>query len=134
MATVNLDTAARLDIVCRKGDSFELSLDFGTAVDSTMTHWKMQIAESDTATAAETIEGVEAAGTGFSIAANDALVSNAKLTVKINSQRMAGLAAGLYVYDIQSDSNTAGVAIGTVKTYLHGTFKVNEDITVPGTA
>lgn len=28
MATVNLDTAARLDIVCRKGDSFSLTVEF----------------------------------------------------------------------------------------------------------
>ena len=32
MAKVNLDTAARLDIVCRKGDSFSLSVEFDTDV------------------------------------------------------------------------------------------------------
>ena len=35
MATVNLDTAARLDIVCRKRDSFQLVLDFGVEVPET---------------------------------------------------------------------------------------------------
>ena len=29
MAQVNLDTASRLDIICRKGDTFSLGIDFG---------------------------------------------------------------------------------------------------------
>ena len=28
MPTVNLDTAARLDIICRRGDSFSLEVEF----------------------------------------------------------------------------------------------------------
>ena len=134
MGKVNLDTAARLDITCRKGDSFELALDFGVSVDSTAANWKMQIATSSTASATQTIEGAEASGTGFSISDNADGVSNAKLTIKISSTTMAGITAGLYVYDIQNDSNTAGSTGGTVKTHVYGTFKVNEDITVPGVA
>ena len=129
MATVNLDTAARLDIVCRKGDSFELVLDFGVGVDSDMANWKMQVALSDTDSADLTIEGAETSGTGFAIAANSDGTDNAKLTIKVSSTLMGGLASGLYVYDLQNDSNTAGQGGGTVKTYLYGTLKVNEDVT-----
>ena len=135
MAQVNLDTATRLDIICRKGDSFELSVDFGEGVDSIMANWKMQVASSDTAsTPALTVEGAVASGTGFSIASNSDSVANAKLTIKVSSTTMAGLTSGLYVYDLQNDSDTAGVSGGTVKTYLYGTFKVNEDVTNPGVA
>ena len=45
MATVNLDTAARLDITCRKGDSFQLVLDFGSAVPTT--GWKLDVDTAD---------------------------------------------------------------------------------------
>lgn len=134
MAQVNLDTASRLDIICRKGDSFELSVDFGEEINSTAANWKMQIATSDTATATETIEGAVASGTGFEISDNADGETNAKLTIKISSTVMAGISGGLYVYDIQSDDNTDDTTGGVVKTYLYGTFKVNEDITTPTTA
>lgn len=135
MAQVNLDTATRLDIICRKGDSFELSVDFGEGVDSIMANWKMQVASSDTAsTPALTVEGAESGGTGFSIASNSDSVADAKLTIRVSSTTMAGLTSGLYVYDLQNDDDTAGVSGGTVKTYLYGTFKVNEDVTNPGVA
>ena len=44
MAQVNLDTAARLDIICRKGDSFELNVEFGvdfTSLDDS--GWEMGV-------------------------------------------------------------------------------------------
>lgn len=135
MATVNLDTAVRLDIVCRKGDSFKLDLDFGSTLsDQDESDWKMQVATSDTADATITVEGDKSSGTGFTITDNSDGETNALLTVEISSTTMAGIASGLYVYDIQSDSDTAGVGGGTVKTHLYGTFKVNEDITNPGVA
>ena len=125
MATVNLDTAARLDIVCRKGDTFTLVLDFGVTMDNTANNWKMQIAPSDTDDATISLEG----SPNFTIEDNDDGVVDAKVTITIASDVMGGLSSGLYVYDLQTDSNTAGVTAGTVKTLLYGTFQVNEDIT-----
>jgi hypothetical protein len=125
MATVNLDTASRLDIVCRKGDTFTLVLDFGVSMDSTPANWKMQVATSDTDQESLNLEGE----TYFAIADNDDGVSNAKVTITIPSNEMGGLSSGLYVYDLQTDDNTAGTPAGIVKTHLYGTFKVNEDIT-----
>lgn len=136
MATVNLDTAVRLDIVCRKGDTFELKVDFGkTLKDPTEANWKMQIAESDTAaSSAATVEGAVSSGTGFTISDNSDGETNALLTINISSTTMAGIPSGLYVYDIQSDTNTDDTTLGDVKTHLYGTFKVNEDITNPSVA
>ena len=136
MATVNLDTAVRLDIVCRKGDSFELNVDFGKQLsNNTEANWKMQIAESDTASSpAATVEGAVSDGTGFTIAPNSDGVTDALLTIKISSTTMAGFTSGLYVYDVQSDTNTDDTTEGNVKTHLYGTFKVNEDITNPSVA
>ena len=125
MATVNLDTAARLDIICRKGDTFELILDFGTSMDSSAVNWKMQIAPSDTESASLSLEG----SNNFVIEANADGVAAAQVTITASSTEMAGLDAGLYVYDIQTDSNKASVTGGVVKTHLYGTFKVNEDVT-----
>ena len=56
MATsVNLDIASRVDITCRKGDTFTLELTFkdedGVVIDlSTGYDWVMQVRESDTST------------------------------------------------------------------------------------
>ena len=35
---------------------------------------------------------------------------------------MSGVSGGLYVYDLQSDNG------GTIKTWVYGLFKVNEDV------
>ena len=44
MATVNLDTASRLDIICRRGDSFELVIDFGVGLTETSeANWKLSL-------------------------------------------------------------------------------------------
>ena len=46
MATVNLDTSVRLDIVCRKGDTFTLPVDFQTT--QTADGFSMQVRLTDT--------------------------------------------------------------------------------------
>lgn len=129
MPTVNLDTASRLDIICRKGDTFRLVLDFGQDMEAPATDWKMQVASSDTASAATlTLEG----SANFEVGANSDGVSGAKITITATSTSMAAIPSGLYVYDIQTD-DTAGTG-GEVKTHVYGTFKVNEDITTPDVA
>ena len=57
MATsVNLDIASRVDITCRKGDTFTLELTFkdedGNVIDLSVGYdWVMQVRESDTSSA-----------------------------------------------------------------------------------
>jgi hypothetical protein len=52
MAQVNLDTASRLDIVCRKGDTFSLGIDFGASIplqgvqSPVWGEWKMEVRTS----------------------------------------------------------------------------------------
>lgn len=116
MAKVNLDIAQRLDITCRKGDSFNLALDFGVDMGSSNT-WSMHVLETDESTGNSIIDF------SFTQESNDDGVSNAKLTITATAAEMAPVESGLYVYDIQVTQGT------TVTTYLYGLFKINEDIT-----
>ena len=115
MPTVNLDTASRLDIICRKGDTFDLTVDFGTALSDAYAggDFKIQVRDTDTSTGDPLIT---AQGTPeFS-------VNSGELRLVLSSSLM-DVDGGEYVYDLQSDSN------GVVKTWLHGFFTVIEDIT-----
>ena len=117
MATqINLDNSSRVDVTCRKGDSFELKFTFtdtaGAAIDISGYAWKMDVKETDTSSS-DII-----ADSSFSYSGTNAGV----LTIAATAAVMAGVAGGLYVYDLQS---TAG---GTVKTWVYGIFKINEDV------
>ncbi len=123
MPTVNLDTAARLDIICRKGDSFELVVQFDSNAGlygSTILEglYSMDIRETDDASALAL-----PSGNAMSIAVDD---STQKMTISNTGDNMDEIDAGLYVYDVQYAS--AG-ATGTITTYLTGTFEVREDVT-----
>jgi len=117
MATqINLDTSTRVDITCRKGDTFKLELNFtdddGDAIDISGYSWKMDVKETDTSSA--------------DIIADDSFTytgtSAGKLTIEATSAIMAAASGGLYVYDLQSTNS------GTVKTWVYGIFKINEDV------
>ena len=125
--TINLDTGQRLDITCRKGDSFNLELTFtddsGTAINLEEYLFKMDVRESDTAS------GTILNDTNFTYTVSGE--SSNTLTVAATGTTMEGVDGGMYVYDIQSDSDGDGDSgSGTIKTWLFGIFKVNEDITL----
>jgi hypothetical protein len=113
---INLDTATRVDITCRKGDTFKLEFTFtdsdGDAIDISSYSWKMDVKETDTSS------GDILGDTDFSYTGT----SSGKLTVTATASTMAGITSGLYVYDLQSTNS------GTVKTWVYGLFKINEDI------
>ena len=114
--TINLDTSTRVDITCRKGDTFKLEFTFtdddGDAIDLTTYTWKMDVKETDTSSS-------DAIGdSSFTYSGND----EGKLTITATASTMAGVSGGLYVYDLQSTNS------GTVKTWVYGIFKVNEDV------
>lgn len=123
MAQIDLDTAQRLDITCRKGDTFLLEVDFGQTVPTD--GWLMQVRLSDVddefvleASSASEIVVSNGNATGTTI-------TDSKITVTIAADIMdEPTLSGMYVYDIQNTDN------GVVKTYLYGIFKVNEDITI----
>jgi len=114
--TVNLDNAQRVDIICRKGDTFSIEVDFYNAsnqpINLTSYTWKMEVSESDTS-ASPVLDS-----TAFNYSGN----STGKLFVTANANTMLTIPAGVYVYGLQS--NVAGV----VKTWLLGLFTVNEDV------
>lgn len=116
--TINLDTSTRVDITCRRGDTFSLEFTFtdddGDAIDLTSYTWKMDVKETDTSSA-DVIGDSSFDYTG---------TSEGKLTVKATATTMAGVSGGLYVYDLQSSNGSPAV----VKTWVYGIFKVNEDV------
>ena len=117
MATqINLDTSTRVDITCRKGDTFSLEFTFkdsaGVAINLTGYTWKMDVKETDTSS------GDIIADSSFTYSGTAAGL----LTVTATAATMAGVTGGLYVYDLQS---TTG---GAVKTWIYGLFTINEDI------
>ena len=122
MAVVNLDTATRLDIICRKGDTFSLTIDFNTTltVDYPATYWKMQIRDSDDGTGGPNTTSPLT----FSTTSSNFTVNIEELTINIPSTSTENWNSGTYVYDLQTDDGSGGV-----RTWLYGTFTINEDIT-----
>ncbi len=131
---INLDRSQRLDIICRKGDTFILNLELkdeeGVAIDLTgdptnVYSFIMQVRLSDTSETVLLSPNVEIDNkvdglVTFSVPASDMSVN-----------------AGLYVYDIQQtrqDTSRPGPNRDyqelSVETLVYGTFKINEDVTV----
>jgi len=122
MATVSVDISNRLDIVCKRGDTFELNLEFGVAMPNhgVSGTFEMKVATSDTATP-ETLT--------ISYVSSNGEASNSKLAITSAANEVGALSPGLYVYDLQvTDTNGVRFTAGSVKTLLYGTFKVNDDI------
>lgn len=123
MATVSVDISNRLDIIAKRGDTFELNLEFGVAMPEhgvSGDAFEMKIATSDTATP-ETLTINYVSSTG------DA--TNSKLKITSTNAQIGGMSPGLYVYDLQvTDATGTRFTAGDVKTLLYGTFKVNDDI------
>ena len=115
---VQLDVAKRLDITCRKGDTFNLVINVtdsaGTAVNLSTYSFKMQVKETDTSsTNVISNDDITITGTAAGV-----------LTVTIPSTVMTSVSSGLYAYDLQT------INAGVTQTWLTGVLKVNEDVTV----
>jgi hypothetical protein len=122
MATVSVDISNRLDVICKRGDTFELNLEFGVDMPGHTVSgtFDMKIATSDTATP-ESLT--------ISYASSNGEATNSKLAITSSATEIGGLTPGLYVYDLQvTDTNGVRFAAGSIKTLLYGTFKVNDDI------
>ena len=120
---LNLDRSQRVDIVCRKGDTFTLNLELkdeaGVAINLTGHTFSMQVrtSEDENSSAAGGTADVPLAMTVTDTDFSAGLVKFSKTAAE-----MKPVSSGLYVYDI-SQNNTS-----TEETILYGTFKVNEDI------
>ena len=112
---INLDRSQRLDIICRKGDTFIL---FET---TNVYSFVMEVRLSDTSATAlltptVTISQESTGLVTFTVPA---------ATMIVNS--------GLYVYDIQQTRTNSSISdseVLAVETLVYGTFKINEDVTV----
>ena len=124
--SINLDIAKRLDITCRRGDTFNLEFVMRDANGDLMDistperySFKMEVRLSDT----DNNVAIETdPDSGFIITGT----SEGMLTVFADAAVMAGVSSGLYVYDIEATK----VSNGNVSTWFFGLFKVNEDVTV----
>lgn len=133
MAVVNLDTAARLDIICRRGDSFSLAVEFDSDISDQESSedeggaddtWTMTIR---TAVDADTAE-LDGQDEGMSVEVDT--TDPKKLNITNSAANMALLDAGLYVYDVQRSTGTDSdeSIVGEITTYLFGTFEVRADV------
>jgi hypothetical protein len=152
---INLDRSQRVDITCKRGDTFNLNLELkddsnvalvlGNAQDSSLTDYyfyKMEVREADT----DQTDG-SGGSPGYVLQMNGTVstTSNGLVTFTQAHDLMTGstVPAGIYVYDIQqkivSDLGDDGAEGGTgvnadtidsVETLLYGIFKIVEDVTV----
>jgi hypothetical protein len=138
---VNLDVAKRVDIICRKGDTFKLEIDL-KAADGTLVaagaysyHMEVRVADySNTGydspnagsgdTNADIILSTKDDANGSKLITYESL--EGKVIFKVTNTKMKLVPAGLYVYDIEA----IAAANSESQTWMYGTFKVNEDITV----
>jgi len=133
---LNLDQSQRVDIVCRKNDTLSLKLQIidenGTAVNlSSGWSFNMDVRTADTDNALATNRIMS---TGITTPTDGAIQvdlitggASGEVVFTCSADDM-GVAAGLYVYDIQQVDTSADPDI--VETILYGTFQINEDITI----
>lgn len=116
ISTINLDIAKRVDITCRKGDTFSISLTFtqenGDDLDVSNHAFKMAVKESDTSV------GDVISTSEFTYTVDPANV----LTILCQYGTMESKSSGYYVYDLQSKEGSI------VRTWIYGIFKINEDV------
>lgn len=131
MATVNIDTSTRLDIVCRKKDSFLLELDFGKTMPSTTAN----PASTYTFTVRQSMTSTSPNIGAFAVTTADSSSGVTSALVKVEaSDSDMNITEGLYVYDMSvEDNGTPKVypqvdSANRVVTLIHGTFKVVDDV------
>lgn len=134
--SVNLDIAKRVDITCRRGDTFLLSLNItnsdGDAVDlSVFNGFKMEVRVNDTSDSvyadgnSNIILSTQDDENGDKYISVPTASAGGELVFQVSAANMAGIPSGLYVYDIEATDEA-----NIVSTWITGIFKVNEDVSV----
>lgn len=118
--SVNLDVSKRLDISCRKGDTFSLvisatdsagdPIDFGAYTDMLI-----QVRPTDEDTGTPVLE--------FLWPANFNVATVGQVAAEQDAATMAAVTAGTYVYDFQMTD-----AGGNVATWFYGLFTIIDDV------
>jgi len=126
MATkINLDTSERVDITCRKGDTFSLRLNITNADDtvgfSAGDVFLMEVRNSDTGNpVANTSDPV--VQFVITVTADAADVTAKYIDLTLAATTMKTMPSGLYAYDIEQKSGAV------VTTLIYGTVRVIEDV------
>tara|TARA_R100000406_G_scaffold55532_1_gene37992 strand:+ start:490 stop:927 length:438 start_codon:yes stop_codon:yes gene_type:complete len=135
---VNLDESTRLDITCKRGDTFSLTITLkdsaGDALPLATDNYRFIVQVRENLSAGQTGKGSLVLGTsdvGVKADSNFEPVSvddSGNATIQASALTMRSIASGKYSYDIQyiKPSTTGGLDIH--KTILFGSFVVNEDI------
>ena len=126
MATkINLDTSERVDITCRKGDTFSLRLNITNADDTVVFTagdvFLMEVRNSDTGnpvanTSDPVVEFV------ITVTADSDDVTAKYIDLTLAATTMKTMPSGLYAYDIEQKSGAV------VTTLIYGTVRVIEDV------
>ena len=134
-SSVNLDTSERLNITCKRGDSFNLTLTLknssGTALPLVTDGYDflMQVRTLKNSRSTQPSElkigsasrgRAQEDGLNFTFTADD----SGNLTISATPGVMSSVDAGTYEYDLQQEVN------GVITTILFGSFKVNDEISV----
>jgi len=131
---INLDTSQRVDITCRKGDTFSLRL---TITDSSTPPvvgfsdgdtFLMEVRDSDTGllvanTANPVVNFQVEVEVDDSDSSNPADTDTGTVDFTLSATTMKTMPSGLYVYDIEHETSS-----GVIATLIYGTLKVNEDV------
>lgn len=122
---INLDTASRVDVICRKGDTFKLKLTItdsdGDANFAENDVFLFEVRESDTGSIVQNTSSEDFSDSHT--ATSDEATAKA-ITLEVSASVMKTMPAGLYVYDVEQKSGS------TVTTLIYGTLKVNEDVSI----
>jgi len=122
---INLDTSSRVDVTCRKGDTFSLRLTI-TAADGVTVGFAagdiflFQVRDSDTGDLVT--NGTADFAADVTADGDDETAKYIELSVAASV--MKTMPSGLYVYDVEQKSGAV------VSTLIFGTLKVNEDVSI----
>ena len=144
---VNLDVSEVLDITCRQGDTFELTLTLkdssgsGLNLSTDKYSFVMQVwptgRKGSNPIIASTEKGLKGRVLPPSIPQNQfreayfepfVVDDNGNVTIKATASTMRRVPAGRYIYDLQYILPTTS-GVDTHTTILRGSFVVNEDVT-----
>lgn len=129
---VNLDVSEKLDITCRKGDSFELTINLkdssgvGLPLVTDNYEFLMQVKGFKTTQGRPLV--LSTLGKGEQRSESGSFIEfvnkddSGNVTIKSTAESMREVTPGRYTYDLQYKTGT------TVKTILKGRFVVNDDI------
>ena len=143
---VNLDVSERLDITCRRGDSFSLTVTLkdssGTALPLVTDEYRfdMQVRVNQNAARAKgsaglvltTVErGPKATNRDGTLRAFEpfTLDNNGNVTIEATAETMRKIPGGKYIYDLVQVKPNSTTGNDEHTTILRGNFTVNEDVT-----